>query len=348
MISAIRDVFFEVSEGTAVNSIFPEKSGQTILPADSNVSGTALIDLPGGQYSHDDAAVWKVRFTTPGTYQFIPRISVYETGLTPTNYGNEDSFWLPPSWNLNSSTDWIGFEKEHYNIENPDIELPEEGFRLDELGWELRTGDSEDDGRLEIVNWGIKSAGVLDLDAGNPSPNPLRDGNFVWYEKPMVSNVDSFDVWLGEYGHRTTYEVTPAQVGEVLMFEIGARETYGVLDGFAFVLAPVDANKPTLSVRDDDLLDAFTQAEVDALLETIIIPGGNPGDFNNDMVRNGHDLLVWGRGESPDPYSADDLAEAQEFYGVPISSATAVPEPATWLLLLTIGIGTTALRSRTS
>ena len=80
----IGDGFVEVSIDNPITSIYPEGVGQTILPASSNVSGTALLDLPGGQYSHDDAAVWKVQFTTAGTYQFVPRISVYETGLTPT------------------------------------------------------------------------------------------------------------------------------------------------------------------------------------------------------------------------------------------------------------------------
>ena len=71
----------------------------------------------------------------------------------------------------------------------------------------------------------------------------------------MVSNVDGNDVWLGEYGHRTTYIVTPEQVGQVLTFEIGTRETYGVLDGFAFIESP-----------DTDLLDDYTQVEVDAIM----------------------------------------------------------------------------------
>ncbi|MEO2049079.1 MAG: PEP-CTERM sorting domain-containing protein [Pirellulales bacterium] len=323
----IGDGFIEVSKENPIVSDF----GDNILPASSNVSGTALLDLPGGQYSHDDSATYEVKFMTAGTYQFVPRLSVFESGLVPSNYGNEDSFFLPPSWNLNSALDWIGYEKEHYDF-NDDVELTDPGFALDPLGWGVtQLGDSIHDGRYEILDWGIKSNGVLDFSANDASPNPLRDGNFVWYEKPMMNNYDATNTWVDDFGFRATYEVTPAQVGQVLTFELGARETYAVLDGILFIESP-----------DNDLLDEFTQAEVDAVLPPPIV--GLPGDFNDSGFVDGQDFLEWQRDTA-----VGSLSDWQSNFGMgntSLSAATAVPEPATWLLLITMGM--TVLRVRVS
>ncbi len=40
-----------------------------------------------------------------------------------------------------------------------------------------------------------------------------------------------------------------------------------------------------------------------------------PGDYNDDGVVTGRDFLAWQRGESPDPFSSDDLETWQEEYG---------------------------------
>lgn len=325
----------DIGDGFAVvstsNPILSDFDQRPILPDTSNASGgAALLDLPGGQYSNDDSATWEVQFMTAGRYQFVPRISVFESGVTPSNYGNEDSFFLPPTWNKNSSTDWIGHVGEHYNGENPDIELTDPGFALDPLGWltddgsEVYTeeGDNVFDGRYEILDWGIKSAGELNFDANLGSPNPLRDGNFVWYEKPMMNNYGPTPGnagWIDDFGFRATYIVTEEQVGEVLTFEIGTRETYAVLDGFAFIESP-----------DNDLLDEFTQEQVDAIL---------PPDVPE--VVDGKNFLERQRGTAP-----GSLADWQSNFGntANLPAATAVPEPATWLLLITMGMA--ALRVR--
>lgn len=61
---------------------------------------------------------------------------------------------------------------------------------------------------------------------------------------------------------------------------------------------------------------------------------GASGDFDGDGDVDGRDFLVWQRGGSPNPLSADDLAEWQAHYNVSsLAAVQAVPEPAGFVLL---------------
>jgi hypothetical protein len=66
-----------------------------------------------------------------------------------------------------------------------------------------------------------------------------------------------------------------------------------------------------------------------------------PGDFNNDSRVDGADFLVWQRGGSPAPLSADDLNAWKAGFGATASSPTvgAVPEPCTLGLLTLASVG---------
>jgi hypothetical protein len=68
-----------------------------------------------------------------------------------------------------------------------------------------------------------------------------------------------------------------------------------------------------------------------------VVEGGMPGDFNGDRTVDGHDFLVWQRGESPSPLSSSDLAEWKANFGATLLAAvraTPVPEPGALALLL--------------
>ncbi len=70
------------------------------------------------------------------------------------------------------------------------------------------------------------------------------------------------------------------------------------------------------------------------------------GDFDFDFDVDGNDFLLWQRGGSPFPLSQSDLADWEANYGMvaPLSaSSAAVPEPATFMMLL---IGMLALQIR--
>lgn len=155
----VQDPNWVLSDGTAVmwleaeslleNDVTPEDTGwlivdsanpfittdqavkgeQPALPADTNAfppnAPAGILDLLGGG-NHTDVATWEMQFTTPGTYYLYSHFTMYNRDNN-TNYGNEDSIFLPPAFNMNSSSDWIGFEG------------------VDELG-DPKTGDSNLDG----------------------------------------------------------------------------------------------------------------------------------------------------------------------------------------------------------
>ncbi len=66
-------------------------------------------------------------------------------------------------------------------------------------------------------------------------------------------------------------------------------------------------------------------------------PPTNFGNYDLDLEVDGFDFLMWQRGESPDPFSASDLAAWEANYGLvaPLSATSeAVPEPTTWIAML--------------
>lgn len=66
-----------------------------------------------------------------------------------------------------------------------------------------------------------------------------------------------------------------------------------------------------------------------------VVASAISADFDEDGDVDGRDFLAWQRGESPDPFSAADLAHWQAQYGTTteLANQTSVPEPATAALL---------------
>jgi hypothetical protein len=76
-------------------------------------------------------------------------------------------------------------------------------------------------------------------------------------------------------------------------------------------------------------------------------PAPGPGDFDEDGDVDGHDLMFWQRGGSPDPLSVADLEAWQNNYpGGGEFQAVSVPEPCAGLLVLGIGLTFAGLRKR--
>jgi hypothetical protein len=76
--------------------------------------------------------------------------------------------------------------------------------------------------------------------------------------------------------------------------------------------------------------------------------GGAPGDFDQDGLVDGGDLLAWQRGESPLPLSAADFGDWEANFGASssVSAVAAIPEPGTWLLAgFAVAAGALARRS---
>ena len=75
---------------------------------------------------------------------------------------------------------------------------------------------------------------------------------------------------------------------------------------------------------------------------------GTPGDFDGDGDVDGRDFLAWQRGNSPTPFSAEDLALWQTSYPGPLSGFTAVPEPTSIMLMMMAACGVLCGRPRTA
>jgi hypothetical protein len=277
-----------------------------------------------------------LKFITPGTYQFFLRQSLYDSNANG-NFLNEDSIYLPPAFNKNSGTDWIGFEGQQFDENDVNVDIPNPGFSLDPDGWKPSTGDHDRDGLLELANWGIKSEGMVTLH--DASGTLSANGNFNWYNRPAYQGTtqpgNTFD---GFFGMKNEFTVTQEMVGQTVNFELGLREVNVVIDGFMFI-------QTSNIFPDMDVLDIYSQEEVDAA----ILPQPLAGDYNNNGSVDAADFVVWRNGDSPDDTQGGfDLWKAN--FGRPGGGAGAslgaVPEPASVGLIL-IGLAAlTATRRR--
>jgi hypothetical protein len=301
-----------------------------VLPADSNVSGTAIwsqSNQGGNPAPHEDLAQYELKFITPGTYQFFLRFSMYDSGTTPATFLNEDSLFLPPAFNKNSHSDWIGAEVLEFDDNDLTVDIPNAGEALDPDGYKPSLGDHVNEGLLELVFGRWKSA----EDAGGssaditPGSGHSDAGHFDWYNRPTFTGATATGGFDGFYGVKVEYAVTPEMVGQTVTFEVGIREVNVTIDGFMFI--------QTSNIYPNmDILDLYTQEQLDAA----IIPQPVAGDYNDNGTVDAADYVVWRNGDSPDDTQAGyDLWKAN--FGRPGSatgSLAAVPEPTSLLLLL--------------
>jgi hypothetical protein len=305
-----------------------------ILAADSNVSGTALLDDIGGG-GHEDTVLYQVKFITAGTYQLFTRHSMYDSADADTAYGNEDSIYLSPAFNKNSSSDWVGFQGLDFDENDVTVDVPNPGFAADPDGWKPSTGDSPNDGWTAIRDWGVKSLGTVSFP--NNAAGTEWNGHFNWYNRPFfVGALAATGGFASDFGFKTEYIVTPDMVGQTLTFEMGNREHYGVLDGFLFI-------QTSNIYPNSDLLDLYSQADLDAG----ILPQPVAGDYNANGTVDAADYVLWRNGgplqnevHNPGTVSIEDYNEWKARFGKPGSGSgvnAGVPEPMT-LAMLMLGI----------
>jgi hypothetical protein len=231
------------------------KGDLDVLPADTNASGGAAVfqALEGG-----GTAKWQVQFANPATYYLYVHWTMYNRD-TNTGYGNEDSFYLPPAFNKNSRSDWIGFDG------------------VDEFG-APKVGDGDRDGYIDgfasLVN--VPSAGVIETH--NTTDEDFWDGQFHWLPLYRANDMDANGGFLSFAGHGIKYEVTPAEVGMVLDFEISTREPYGSIDGFLFSTS-------------NTLLEDYTQEQMDEFFIDQGAPALQAGDADQDLDFDQLDLV---------------------------------------------------------
>lgn len=109
-----------------------------------------------------------------------------------------------------------------------------------------------------------------------------------------------------------------------------AGDSFDVLD-FSSVIGSFTLGLPTL---DTGLIWDTSALMSDGLL-SVVADVGVGADFDGDGDVDGRDFLIWQRGESPRPGSAEDLALWQDQYGNQgeLGAATVVPEPSSLVLL---------------
>jgi hypothetical protein len=228
------------------------KGGIPALPPDANaLGGTAILDLNGG----DDTATYQLQFTTPGRYFLYSHMTLFNRDAN-TNYGSEDSIYVPPAFNKNPRGDWIGFEG------------------LDELG-DPKTGNSDRDGWMATPNNRV-IIGEADPGVGsahNSTDEDFWDGQFWWHMFDVTIDMDENGQYVDDFGHLLFYDVSEADVGTTLDFQISSREAQGSHDGFLF------------STSNVLLQETFNQEQLQGeMLKffSLDVPTGVNGDFNGD------------------------------------------------------------------
>ena len=166
------------------------------------------------------------------------------------------------------------------------------------------------------------------------------NGKFSWYNRPAYQGTtqpgNTFD---GFFGMKTEFIVKPEMVGQTVTFELGLREINVGIDGMLFI----NMGTPADIYPEMDLLDLFTQAEVDAA----VLPQPVAGDYNNNGTVDAADYVLWRNGgplqnevHNPGTVSIEDYNEWKARFGKPGSGSgvnAGVPEPTT-LAMLMLGI----------
>jgi len=112
-----------------------------------------------------------------------------------------------------------------------------------------------------------------------------------------------------------------------------------------FFADPVSLGDTDIFVDDDGskylfmsyVSDVFGGSQGEGQITAVKLTIPTDGDFDFDQKVDGFDFLMWQRGESPNPLSTTDLAAWEANYGAvaPLAAtSTAVPEPATGIMLL--------------
>jgi hypothetical protein len=340
------------STWTVVSTGGPEMSVTTgtsvpIMPLGNNASGGKAIWAPINDFTtHVPVAHYQVQFVTPGTYQLFLRLSMYDTNNNTTLL-SEDSIFIPPDFNKNSGSDWVGANHLDFDESDVNVDIPNPGYALDPDGFKPSVGNHDRDGLLELQNWGVKSAGVVTF--ATPSGTVTNNGHFDWYNRPTTQGITAAGGFESFYGMKTEYTVTPDMVGQTLNFELGVREINVTIDGFMFI-------KTGNIYPDQDVLDLHTQAELDAA----VLPQPVAGDYNGNGVVDGADYVLWRNGgplqnevDTPGTVNAADYTEWRARFGNTSGSgsglgAGAVPEPTAVLAWLSLGLATVASWRRRS
>lgn len=172
-------------------------------------------------------------------------------------------------------------------------------------------------------------------DHNNDTDGLFGDADNVDWTEPTLLNGTSYEqglIFVNEdsgTANGETWVMSPDGSGLTLIADTvdlgGATETSGILDISTHV-----------GYLPGSILLMGNQGAQSSISVLINPDAARNADFNHDGQVNGRDFLLWQRGESPDPWSSEDLAAWQASYGFQpnILANTSVPEPASYWLIL--------------
>ena len=247
------------SSGTITSSL-----GNPVLGKNTTASKKGALWMQNAA-RHGDKVTYNVQFAKAGTYYLYMRFTMFESGVGPTHYLNEDSFFVPPEFDKDPQTDWPLSDAAGQNGGYTEGCCDGAGFLfIPEKG-----------------GGGVRVPRQVGIDAdGNPTGQAYWEGNFHWND--LFSSQFLNAATQGEPRVRRKYEVTAAQVGKTLTWTISNRESGLAVDAWLFSTHP-------------DLMDKYSQEELDQLMiAPVKVTAQEPGNVVGTGANAWSYLLVEG------------------------------------------------------
>jgi hypothetical protein len=189
-----------------------------ILATNTTASGKGALFTSTAFAQWGDKVNYQVQFSSPGDYYLYMRFTMFENGGNTNHYINEDSFFVPPTFNKDPQFDWV-----------PD--------------W-TAAGNGQDGGYCEGCCGGAGFLYIIDFQGnGSRTDHHLEETNywegvFHWNQcyssqflNPAIFTNADGSTQVGQPFH---YVVTPAMVGVPQNFAVGYREGGGTYDLWLF------------------------------------------------------------------------------------------------------------------
>jgi hypothetical protein len=301
-------------------------SGGTI-----NVPFAGYIDANGGMLNINAGGVVNVEGLNPSTSD-----SVYLSyGTTQTSGIAINGGTLDVSGDMRVGTGGVGtLSLDNGGILNSQfggLFLGSAGGGFADGTFDLIDGTATFAGHVFVGNGGV---GLLNISGGS-----LTTTNDLFLAYHGTSN-----------GTINLYGGTLSVVG----FQIGTAGGTGLvnIEGGTMILSGDQTSLINGYINDGRVVGYTGSGTVEVNLQggdTVLtaIAGSSPGDFDGDDDVDGIDFLLWQTGNSPDPYSQDDLSDWETYYGTQPLVATTFPVPEPSSLIVVIGLSVLATSSRT-
>ena len=204
----------------------------------------------------------------------------------PAPFGNEDSVYLSPAFNKNSSTDWVGFEGLDFdeNDISGNVDIPNPGFAADPDGFKPATADSS---KRRLVCYFATGASRAWGRLTSPTTTLGTDwnGNFNWYNRPFFVAAIRLAALTAITDSRRNIRSRQQWWGKRSRLRWLREKT------MACWMASC-SSRPATFIRTCDLLDLYSQADLDAG----ILPQPVNADYNDNGVVDAADYVLWRNG----------------------------------------------------